>query len=225
MALKHAVNLYELIKKNPCDPVQAPSPNRNSGRSLSREDASLILDSIDDILLFTLFYVALYTGMRRSEITGLKWKDINLNNKTINVRRSGGIVDGVFVYKNLKNNSSKRQIAMSNSLVDKLKKYKVKRAAFSDKETSVFLTPDGIPVRPDYLTSKFKKIFIGLEMPEYKFHDLRHTHATWLLEEGINPKIVQKRLGHSRIETTLDIYSHVSLNEQRKAAEKFDITL
>lgn len=225
LALKQAVNLYELIEKNPCDPVQAPTPNKNSGKSLSREDASLILNSIEDILLYTIFFVALYTGMRRSEITGLKWKDINFNNKTISVRRSGGIINGEFSYKKLKNDSSRRQVAMSNSLIKELKKFKAKRGAFAAKESAVFLTPDGKPVKPDYLTSKFKSIFKQLEMPEYKFHDLRHTHATWLLEEGINPKIVQKRLGHSRIETTLDIYSHVSLNEQRKAAEKFDVTL
>ena len=225
LALKQAVSPYGLIDSNPCSPVKAPSPKTKMANHFSREEANIILNSIDDILLYTIFYLALFTGMRRGEIVGLKWEDINFNNKLIEVRRSANFKNKKFNYKDLKTESSRRQIAISDKLIDVLKKYKKERASFSKDKQAVFLTPEGKIVRPDYLTRKFKKIFIKLGMPNKRFHDIRHTHATWLLEEGINSKIVQKRLGHARVETTLNIYSHITLDEQRKAAEKFDMTL
>jgi len=222
LALKHAVNPFNYITSNPCKPVQAPSPSKNKVKPFTRKEANHILNSLDDILLYTIFHLALHTGMRRSEITGLKWKDLNLPQKLLEVRRSGRIFEGEFIYKKLKNDSSRRQIALTSSSLEVLKKFKKKKGAFSHKEQALFLTPEGHPVRPDYLTMKFKKICKSLNINGKRFHDLRHTHATWLLEEGVNPKVVQKRLGHARVETTLNIYSHVSLNEQRKAAEKFE---
>ncbi len=225
LALNQAVTPYGLIDKNPCIPVKAPSVGKSKANHFNRKEAKLILDSLDDILLYTIFYLALYTGMRRSEITGLKWKDINLSNALIEIRRTANVFNGEFVYSKLKNESSRRQVAISDSLVQVLQEYKNERALFSNKEQAVFITPDGHPLRPDYLTKKFKKICKKLEFPEKRFHDIRHTHATWLLEEGVNPKIVQKRLGHARVETTLNIYSHISLNEQRKAANLFEKTL
>ena len=104
--------------------------------------------------------------------------------------------------------------------MEKSQKYKRKNAAFSGSDDSKFITPEDYPLRPDYLTMKFKDICRKLGMGEYKMHDLRYTHATWLLEAGVNPKVMQERLAHVRVETTLNIYSHVSVKEQRKAIEK-----
>ena len=218
LALKHAISPYGLISNNPCKHVKAPSPSHKA-RPFTHEETDKILDAIDGILLHTLVHLALYTGMRRSELTGLKWKDIKFQHKLIDVKRSGRVINGRFKYSDLKNESSSRQIIISEKTLNFLKNFKKERAALVNENQPVFLTPRGTPLRPDYITRKFKKICLSLEIQDHSFHDLRHTHATWLLEAGVNPKIVQERLGHSRIETTLNVYSHVSINEQRKAVE------
>ena len=82
--------------------------------------------------------------------------------------------------------------------------------------------PDGKPFRPDYITQAFPKVLKSLGLPNIRFHDLRHTHATLLLVQGIHPKVVQERLGHSKISITLDTYSHILPNMQQEAAEKID---
>lgn len=223
LALKQAISPYRLIKSNPCAPINAPSPDKPKVYTLTKEDAQIVLDAIDNSLFYTLIYTALFTGVRRSELLGLKWKDINLKQKIMEIKRGakelkgGGITD-----KKLKNDSSMRQIAMSESLTNVLKDHKKERAQITSKDTHVFLTPSGTRVRPNYLTKKFIDLARTCGYHNTRLHDLRHTHATWLLEEGVNPKIVQERLGHASIETTLNIYSHVSMKEQRKAADKLE---
>lgn len=86
----------------------------------------------------------------------------------------------------------------------------------------VFSTPDGAPLNPDTVTHAFGKLIREAGLPHLRVHDLRHTHATLMFREGIHPKIVQERLGHSKIATTLDIYSHVVPGLQEAAAERFD---
>ncbi|SDL87003.1 site-specific integrase [Halarsenatibacter silvermanii] len=219
MALKHAVSPYGLIESNPCQSIKAPTPSSDTN-PLSRAEVEKFLESIEGEMLYTAYYLLLNTGMRRSEFTGLKCKDISFERQIIEVERTGQMVGGEFKYQGLKNKSSRRQIALADETAKILKKYKKKNAAFAGGEDPIFITPDGLALRPDYLTQKFKSICRDLNMGEYKLHDLRHTHATWLLEAGINPKVVQERLGHARVETTLNIYSHVSINEQKKAVQK-----
>ena len=89
----------------------------------------------------------------------------------------------------------------------------------------VFTFKDGTPIRPSYATKNFKKLLNKLNMKNYRFHDLRHTHATFLLQEGINPKVVQERLGHANIRMTLDTYSHVIPSMQKKAVKKLKKSL
>jgi len=86
----------------------------------------------------------------------------------------------------------------------------------------VFSRPDGAPLNPDTVTHAFGKLIRKAGLPHARLHDLRHTHATLMLKEGIHPKVVQERLGHSNIATTLDIYSHVVPGLQEAAAERFD---
>ena len=81
---------------------------------------------------------------------------------------------------------------------------------------------NGEPFKPDYISKAFKSAIRALKLPDITFHDLRHTHATLLLEQKVHPKIVQERLGHSTISMTLDIYSHVLPNLQQEAANKMD---
>ncbi|MDI3509118.1 MAG: hypothetical protein PWP55_1310 [Clostridiales bacterium] len=81
---------------------------------------------------------------------------------------------------------------------------------------------NGEPFKPDYITHAFKKILAKLELPNVRFHDLRHTHATLLLEQGVHPEVVQERIGHSSITITLDTYSHLVPNLQQEAAQKID---
>jgi integrase len=86
----------------------------------------------------------------------------------------------------------------------------------------LFCENDGKPLNPDTITRHWKRIIKRLNYPPVRFHDLRHTMASWMLMKGISPKVVQERLGHASISTTLDIYSHVTPGMQRQAVEIFD---
>lgn len=219
LALKDAVRKYDILDKNPCKAIKAPAA-KSRNNALNKDEVNKILNNCEGILLYTLFYFATYTGLRRSEITGLQWQDMNWNKQILNVQRAGRVVEGEFKYQPAKTDKSNRQVMLDKETIKVVKNYKKERAALLDGDDPVFITPEGYAVRPDYITKKFKQICKELNMGDYRFHDLRHTHATWMLEAGVNPKVVQERLGHSRIETTLNIYSHVSINEQEKAVQK-----
>lgn len=89
----------------------------------------------------------------------------------------------------------------------------------------VFCSETGTPITPRNLVRQFRQLLEKAGLPDIRFHDLRHTHATWMLEEGINPKIVADRLGHSSTTVTLDIYSHVTPATQREASERVNVRL
>lgn len=200
--------------------IPAPSPDTPEINPFSKEDMDKILDSIKDFYFYAVIYIARETGLRRGEILALKWKDINLDNNNIYIQRSVQEVRGEGLsYKKPKNNSSYRNLYVDDDTVKTLKESKKHHLEISHEDNLVFTFPDGSKIRPDYVTKKFKKILKNLNLGSHRLHDLRHTHATELLQAGVNPKIVQERLGHSKIETTLNIYSHLIPSMQKNAIE------
>lgn len=192
-----------------------------------------LLAVAQDTPYYTLIYTALYTGMRRSELLGLRWCDVDLDMAAVSVvqslqRRYGG----EFVLKEPKSARGRRFIAMPPSLATLLRQHKARLAELkallelpmSDTDL-VFSHPDGAPLDPSTISHAFGKVTHRAGSPGIRFHDLRHTHASLMLKQGVHPKVVSERLGHSSIAITLDTYSHVLPGLQEAAALRFDDTL
>ena len=128
-------------------------------------------------------------------------------------------------YGDTKNDASRRTVDYDEDTGEILSVLQEKYPELNRNDNLVFLREDGSAIRPDYITKAFRKIGDKLGFANTRFHDLRHTHVTWLLQAGVNPKIVQERLGHASITTTLKIYSHVIPSMQKDAVKKLKISL
>ncbi|MGM0603902.1 MAG: site-specific integrase, partial [Bacillota bacterium] len=171
-------------------------------------------------------YLDLYTGLRRGELLALKWKDIDLYNLRLHVRRSTEVIrsdsenESRIEYNEPKTETSIRTVDFDNDTAAVLANYKNYMEKFSSSEDLVFRLDNKEPMHPDYVTRRFRRKADKIGLEKVRFHDLRHTHATWLLQAGVNPKIVQERLGHHDVSITLKIYSHVIPSMQRDAVKK-----
>lgn len=202
-----------LIPRNVADAVTAPRPDAEEIVPLDREQVRALLEAARGERLEALFILALATGMRRSELLGLKWRDLDVSDKRLSVRRTYG-VDG---YGEPKSKKSKRSIKIGPATMAALSAHRQRqneeRLAFSDwqDEGLVFAGENGQPMKPQRASKgAFGRIKKRAGLPEStRFHDLRHTCATFLLRDGWNAKYVQELLGHSTIAITLDTYSHV----------------
>lgn len=172
--------------------------------------------------------IALSTGMRLGEVFGLKWTDVNFDAKTISIQRAlvSSNTQGM-IFQAPKTKVSKRQILVSAHLIKELEKYQEKQTfyaellgnKFSNQHHLVFSNTWGNPVDTSNFTSRyFKKMLAQSKLDEsFSFHDLRHTHATLLLRQGVNIKVISERLGHSTVTMTLDTYSHLLPDMQQTA--------
>lgn len=159
--------------------------------------------------------------MRRGELLGLKWKNLDLVEGKISVTETLIYDERGFRFTEPKTSGSKRLISIDPTLCKEFKSYKAKQNEFKlaigksyEDHDLVFCRENGQPIYPRTLTTIFERVVKTSQVPKIRFHDLRHTHATLLLKLGINPKIASERLGHSSIKTTLDTYSHVTLDMQ-----------
>lgn len=177
--------------------------------------------------------LALSTGMRLGEVFGLKWKDIDFEKNTVNVQRAlvSSNSKGM-IFEDPKTKGSKRRILMTENVKNALKRYQNEQEEFSNflgdkfdnKESLLFTNIWGKPVDTSNFTSRyFKKMLMKAELDRaFSFHDLRHTHATLLLRQGINIKVISERLGHSTVAMTLDTYSHLMPDMQETAVKALE---
>lgn len=227
-ALYDAVR-WELLTRNPSDAVDGPKVLRKEMKVLIEEEIAILIEAIFGTSLFIPVVIALSTGIRRGENLGLTWADVDYDRATITIRRSmEQTIDGVRA-KETKTHRSTRPVAMPDYLRVILKKHKVQMKLrlgpdFSESQY-VCLKDDNTTWRPDTLSSCFSELVGSLNITKISFHDLRHTFATVALKQGIHPKVVSEALGHSSVNITLDIYSHVLPSLQREAAEKIDDAL
>ena len=232
-ALSVAVKMG-ILARNPCDGVESPKVPRHEMQTMSESDIHIFLELARSGQYYHLFYVALFTGMRRSELLALRWCDIDLElcqisvNRTIHVLRYG-TYKGQIVFKQPKTAKSRRLIALSPSTALVLREHKEVQAKlrqslglpFNDADL-VFCQYNGEPLLPDTISHAWLKLARRTGLKGIRLHDARHSHASLMLKQGIHPKIVQERLGHVSIETTLDTYSHVVPGLQQAAANRFD---
>lgn len=227
-AFKQAVT-WQLIAQNLITLVEPPRVQTKDIETWSLEEATRFLDYTEGKHLHIAYVLAVYTGMRRGEILGLRWKDCDLEQGKISIRQTLNRVGQQLLFQEPKTKGSKRRITVTENVITALKKHKAEQNKNKlrlgpgyEENDLVVSTEDGKPINPRNLLRNFYNMMEQSGVPRLRFHDLRHTHATILLSLGENPKIVSERLGHSRVGVTLDIYSHVLPDMQQGAAENFE---
>jgi integrase len=194
------------------------------------DDIASFLESARQTPYFALFHTALFTGMRRSELLAMRWCDLDLLLCRLYVTRSLHVLKGgQVVIRPPKSAKGKRMIALSPLTVSVLREHREKQALeramlgipLKDDDL-VFSQLNGKPLLPNTVTHAWIKLVRRTGLKGIRLHDARHTHASLMLKQGIHPKVVQERLGHSSIHITLDTYSHVAPGLQEAAAARFD---
>lgn len=223
---------WQLITSNPASRVVPPKVKRVEAPCLDEEETGRLLDLLpyEPLQFRVAIELLLYTGMRRGELCGLKWTDIDFGRCTIWIRRSVLYVPkkGI-ITDDTKNESSKRIIRTSPAVMQLLKLYKAHQAEnrlqmgdMWNDEDWVFTRDNGKVINPNDLTVRFKKFITKHDFPPIHLHSLRHTNATLLIASGTNLQTVAHRLGHSNAETTIKIYSHAIKSADAAAAETLD---
>jgi len=218
----------KLISFNPVKAIDLPKPVKfNGAKFYSEKQIDELLsvikgDPIEGIVMFAIFY-----GLRRSEVCGLKWDAINFDNKTFDIKHTA-VQMGTTIYKkdSTKNAASNSSLPMPDIIVDMLKKLKAERAKnkllqpndYID-EGYVFVRADGRLITPNYVTNHFKRVLKWNNLPAIRFHDLRHSSASYLLYLGFNMKEIQMWLRHGDIGTTMNIYAHLDMSAKRNIAD------
>ncbi len=212
---------WGLVTRNVTDLVDTPKIIKKAPQIWNAEQLMTFLEAVTDHQYYPIYVVAAYTGMRQGEILGIEKKDIDLEKGVIHVRQQVQWVRGVgFVTMDVKTEKSKRPVVLPETALEIIREHlKGVESGF------IFTASTGNPVYSNSLYRHFKRTGKKLGLPVVNFHSLRHTHATLLLKAGVHPKLVQERLGHSNISTTLDIYSHTVPSLGKEAAEKFDKVL
>jgi len=235
-ALKQAV-AWQIIARNPADGVSMPRPVRRELTVWDAPQTAARNAAVECEPTWGAFFrLAIHTGMRRGELLALRWSDLDLDRGYATVRRTMTEDDAgkPVIGTGAKTNAARRTIALSASCVDTLRRQRAKQAErrlrlgpiwnAADGDV-IFDRGDGSPLHPDSIKNALDRYAKKAGVPRIRVHDLRHTMATLGLTEGLHPKIVQERLGHSSIAMTLDRYSHVSPELQRDGAARLDAAL
>jgi len=220
---------WGLLPHSPVGAVDAPRCEKHSVSVWTDDEVRRFLAAAAGERLYAAYLLALGTGLRRGEILGLRWEDIDLARGMLSVRRSLVPTSQGNLLQEPKTAGSRRHVKMSPDLTDALVAHRSKQQeekdlfqeAYNDLGL-VFPSYTGTPLDPRNLARAFEKVIAVAGVPKISFHDLRHTHATMLLQAGVHPKVVAERLGHTEIGTTLDTYSHVLPSMQEEAALVID---
>ena len=213
-ALKLAIE-QRLIARNPADGCALPKAERKEMQTLPIEQPTSFLREAKDSGVFALYYIDLTTGLRRGELLGLKWSDIDLEKGDLRVQRQIGRIDGKIIEMPLKTKNAYRTLPLSADAISVLKMQKCKVG----NSEWVFPSPTGGPMSPDSVLHMLHRVLKRAGLPKVRFHDLRHTFATMALQNGVDVKTVSSMLGHYSAGFTLDTYAHVTTDAQLKAAQ------
>ena len=228
-ALKYAVRM-EVAWRNPAQAVTPPQVVRKEvgPPDIARVRRILDIAKADEHPLFPCLRLIAYTGIRRGEALGLRWQDVTLEAGTISIAQTLGRANNGLIFQAPKTNSGRRSINIDPETVEVLRSHQGQQLLqklllegdYHDNDL-VFSSPLGEPLNPMALTRAFQKRATKVDIPRAKLHDLRHFHATVMLQQGQSPVLVSKRLGHASVSTTMDIYSHILPGWQQEAANAF----
>ena len=205
-----------LVSHDPTDGCALPKTEHREMQTLSADQLAAFLLEAKHSGVFEMYYIELATGLRRGELLGLKWQDIDLDSGVIHVRRQVGRIDGKVQEAPLKTKNAYRNISIGADAVSILWEKKKQDGGRSEY---VFPSPTGGPMSPDSVLKMLHRVLDRAGLPEIRFHDLRHTFATLALQNGVDVKTVSGMLGHFSAGFTLDTYAHVTTAAQRQAAD------
>ncbi len=227
-ALRQAVR-WRLLAINPAEAAEPPRPDHAEIDVLMDDDLHTLLKTARPTRSYPAILMAATTGMRRGEVLGLRWVDLDLAAGIVTVNHTLEETKAGMRLKEPKTKRSRRNITLPALMVAALRSHKVAQAQERlmlglgrDANGYVFAALDGGPIRPRNLSKEFSRIVERAGVRRVSIHSLRHTHASQLLRDGVHVKVVSERLGHSTVSITLDVYAHTIPNMQADAAARID---
>ncbi|TCJ34694.1 site-specific integrase [Parafrankia sp. BMG5.11] len=217
----------ELVGRNVAKLATVAGPVYKVHRGLNADQASHLLKLAAGERLHALYVLALYLGLRRGEILGLRWEDIDFAEGTLTVRHSLQRVGGRLTLVTPKTKNSERTLPLLELIATVLEEHRARQqaereAAGEDWQDTglVFTSTVGTPFEPDNLRRSWEPLRVALGLEDLRFHDIRHTCVTLLLNAKVPPHIVREIAGHAKVDVTMEIYAHASLEDKRAALQK-----
>ena len=211
----------ELIASNPCEFVELPKPVKYESSYYNASQIKTLFNAIKGDVMEPMIKITALYGLRRSEALGIKWDSIDFESRRLTIKHTVVVVKSTVEKDNTKSNSSRRSFALTDEALQIFQDLK------DDEEQNrkffgvgyhecdyVFKWPDGRPFRPDFVSGHFSMLLRTNGLPHIRFHELRHSCASMLLNEGFTLKDVQVYMGHADIQMTADIYGHLDVGRK-----------
>ncbi len=223
-ALNHAVRL-EVLVKNPARQVTPTKPDKLEIKILDKQEIPALLKAAKGTSLYVPVLVGITTGIRRGELLGLRWSDVDLTAGNLTVNQAMQRTKGEFEFKSPKTSTSRRTIMLPSVTIEALQTHykaqledRMKLGLGRDRHGLVFTRADGKPLDPDSLSKAFMRLVIKSKVTPITLHGLRHTHISHLLMDGVHVKVVSERAGHANVNITLNTYAAYIPTMQADAA-------
>ena len=227
-AMKKAVVL-RYIPYNPCEGVVLPKLKKYRAKVYDNQMIHTLLDTAMGTDMYLPVLLGVTVGLRRGEMLALRWDNIDFKTNTIKVRWNMVNGENGIIIKSPKSEAGIRDIKVGDEVMAELKKARTQYMSDMISNSDIFQNlnfvirqEDGSPLHPDSMTRKWLRFLKDNDLPHIRLHDLRHSNATALIQAGVNPRVVQQRLGHSDVNITLNTYTHVLPEMDVDAAEKLD---
>ena len=219
----------EAVNVNPCDRVKLPKLVKHEGHAYTPEQAKELIAAIKDDPMESAIILALYLGLRRSEVLGLRWQDVDFENNIIRIRNTVVRMKTTIEHEHTKSNASRRDMFIPLDLKKYLIGLKDQQEDMKEiygesyKDTGkavihVVVWPDGRPLSPDYLSKHFPALLKKHRLPKITFHELRHTCGSLLLGEGKSVMSIKQYLGHEDVSITMSVYLHPTVEDKVDSA-------
>ena len=227
-ALEYAVDM-QVIKASPTVRVKAPKVKKFKPQIVTPEMAELIMEEAVGTPWLAAICLAFYSGIRRSELCGLRWSDIDFEQHCLTIDRARVATRGGSVEGEPKSETSRRLVSLSTNIVyvlhyhmkDQMEMFEALGIPWT-QDCYLFCNDRGEPYHPSSVSHAFKRFATRAGFPDVRMHDARHAHATIMLKAKVSMKTIQERLGHSKMSTTGDLYLHVLREMDADAAEAFE---
>lgn len=220
----------ELIPANPSDKAILPKKTKSKINPYTAEEAEALFKAVEGTKMEAPVKLATMFGLRREEVLGLRWSAIDFSKRTLKINHTCVLVGNAAVNVNrTKNESSNRTLYMTDDMASYLKGVKKQQRENQLKQGEQYIYTDyvcideyGQQLHPNYISERFREILKKNGLRHIRFHDLRHTCASLLMNHGYETADISKMLGHSTITTTVDIYGHIDEKRMRNIAKKMN---